>query len=238
MVDRIRRWLFAAIAASAFQAVPATAQNAPVVVELYTSQGCSSCPPADEFLGELVDRGEVIALSLHVDYWDYLGWRDIFAHPDNTRRQVAYRDAIKARSVYTPQIIVNGVDRMVGSDRSAVMASIRRHASAPLSAKIDLAVVDGMLKAEIAPIRPASGPCTVWVAAYHTPDPVAIENGENGGRTITYHNVAKNIMRLGVWKGRDQARIMAPIPNGATGMVVLLQEDGHGRIIGAAQIEF
>lgn len=238
MFDRIRGWLFAAIAASAFQAYPATAENAPVVVELYTSQGCSSCPPADEFLGELVDRGEVIALSLHVDYWDYLGWRDIFAHPDNTRRQVAYRDAIKARSVYTPQIIVNGVDRMVGSDRGAVMASIRRHSSAPLSAKIDLAVVDGMLKAEIVPIRPASGPCTVWVAAYHSPAPVEIENGENGGRTITYRNVAKSIMRLGVWKGRDQTRVMAPIPNGATGMVVLLQEGGHGRIIGAANIEF
>lgn len=237
MFDRFRIWLCAVIAASGFHVPAATAETMPVV-ELYTSQGCSSCPPADEFLGELVAGGEVIALSLHVDYWDYLGWRDAFASPDNTRRQVAYRDAVKARSVYTPQIVVNGVDRMVGSNRSEVLASIRRHAQTPASARIDLAVEDGMLKVEISPVRPVDAPCTVWVVAYHSPSPVAIEDGENRGRTITYHNVTKDFMRLGVWKGGGQRSVTAPIPSGASGMAVLLQEGGYGRIVAAERIEF
>jgi hypothetical protein len=237
MFDRFRFRLCAAIAALGLQASVAAAQTTPVV-ELFTSQGCSSCPPADELLGELVASGEVIALSLHVDYWDYLGWRDVFASPDNTRRQVAYRDAVKARSVYTPQIIVNGVDRMVGSNRNEVLASIRRHAKTPLEARIDLTVVDGMLKAEIEPVRPASNPCTVWVVAYHSPHPVEIENGENSGRTITYSNVTTDFMRLGVWKGGAQTRVMAPIPPGSSGMAVILQEGDYGRIIAAASIEF
>lgn len=237
MFARTRIWLVAAVAASVFQGATAVAQNTPVV-ELYTSQGCSSCPPADELLGELVARGEIIALSLHVDYWDYLGWRDIFASPDHTRRQVAYRDAVKARSVYTPQIIVNGVDRIVGSNRVEVLASIRRHATAPVNADIDLRVVDGMLKADITPIRPASSPCTVWVVAYRSPSPVEIEEGENRGRTITYSNVAQSFMRLGVWPGGKPTEVMAPIPSGASGMAVILQEGDYGRIIAAAKIEF
>ena len=130
MLDRLGSIAFAL--AATMLAHGAVAQT-PAVVELYTSQGCSSCPPADELLAELAERDDVIALSLHVDYWDYLGWRDIHARHEFTKRQAAYRDAQGARSVYTPQMVIQGTEQVVGSRRGEVSAALEAAHPPPTS---------------------------------------------------------------------------------------------------------
>lgn len=216
------------------------AASDPVVVELYTSQGCSSCPPADALLAELAERDDVIALSLHVDYWDYLGWRDIHARKEFTKRQMAYRDAVGARSIYTPQMVVQGVAQMVGSRREEVAAAIAKADRRGSGAEITLRPVDGMMKieAEISPTGHAAGPCSIWLVSYETPPPVKIESGENAGRTIFYRNVVRSWMRMGMWDGVRPARFTAPVPEGVKGLAVILQSEKVGPIVGAAKIEF
>ncbi len=212
----------------------------PVVVELYTSQGCSACPPADELLDELADRDDVIALSLHVDYWDYLGWRDIHARKEFTKRQMAYRDSVGARSLYTPQMVVQGAAQLVGSRRDEVNAAISRAESHEDGAQVVLRPVDGMMKieAEITPLGPADGPCSIWLVSYETPPPMEIEGGENAGQTIVYRNVVRSWMRMGMWDGARPVRFTAPVPEGAKGLAVILQSGKVGPIVGAAKIEF
>ena len=237
MFDRIRRIALGLVAA-AFAALPAAAQ--PVVVELYTSQGCASCPPADAFLSELAEREDVIALSLHVDYWDYLGWRDIHARKEFTKRQIAYRDAAGERTVYTPQMVIDGVARVVGSRRDEVSEAIRKARAAPPGAEIDLRAVGGMkVAAEITPRGDgADGPCLIWLVSYETPPPVEITRGENAGKTIVYSNVVRSWMRMGAWDGVRPVRFEAPIPEGVDGLAVILQDGKVGPIVGAAKIEF
>ncbi|WP_316014003.1 DUF1223 domain-containing protein [Roseobacter sp. HKCCA0434] len=217
-------------------ATPLTAQvgDRPVVVELFTSQGCSSCPPADDFLAELAERDNVIALSLHVDYWDYLGWQDPFASPAMTARQRAYAARQGTRSVFTPQMIVQGQLSAVGHRRPEVNAAIAAVADRA-GATVELMRVEDHLEVRIAPLRPdLSG--TVHVVSYDEPHVQDIARGENGGRRLTYTNVVTGWMTLGRWNGQDM-RTTIPMPVMGRGVAVLVQDGEAGPILGAAKLE-
>jgi len=197
----------------------------PVVVELFTSQGCSSCPPADAVIGHLADRKDVLALTLPVTYWDMLGWKDTLASDGNTRRQKAYAAAMGRGGVYTPQMIVDGVTDVVGSREQAVDAAITSRAEL----QIKVGASDGMPNPN----------ATIWLFHILGHAQVAVGNGENSGHTLGYRNVVRDVKAVGMWKGQpvslDLPRAeMASAPYDAIAVVV--QQNGYGRILGAAEI--
>jgi hypothetical protein len=204
------------------------------VVELFTSQGCSSCPPADALLAELAQRPDLVALTLPVDYWDYLGWKDTLAQPAFTARQRAYAHGRSDRQVYTPQIIFNGARPCVGSDRAEIEALI---AAPPGGARLPVEVSagerDGTVWVEIgaASDQPAAD---VWIMPVLRSRTVAIGRGENGGRSVTYANVVRAMTRIGEWRG-EATRLEVPAATARAegdGYVVLLQVT-HGAKLGA-----
>jgi hypothetical protein len=211
------------------------------VVELFTSQGCSSCPPADLYVGELSSRPDVIALSLPVDYWDYLGWKDTLAQPAFTARQRAYASARGDKQVYTPQVIVNGMKPIVGSDRARIESLIAKSAHAgALAVPVRVNEARSVVTVEIGQ-GTGGAAAEVWLLPIVKAREVAIGRGENTGRTITYVNVVRNMTKLGDWSGKparfEISRAVA-LPNDADAYVVLLQvtEDAKpGEIIGAAK---
>lgn len=210
------------------------AARSPVVVELFTSQGCSSCPPADEYLGSLADREGVIALSLHVDYWDYLGWKDVYSLPGHAERQRKYARSMKERMVYTPQIIVNGAEGMIGSKTADVEDAISRHRALPAATNVDISLMNDRLVVEVSPVdETVTG--HVVMTWYSHAENVVIGAGENHGRHITYHNVVRGWANLGDWRGARIA-MTAPKPMSADGVAVLVHQTGTGRIIGAGQL--
>ncbi|MEM1382479.1 MAG: DUF1223 domain-containing protein [Pseudomonadota bacterium] len=207
--------------------------TAPVIVELFTSQGCSSCPPADAYLAELAGRGDVIALSLHVDYWDYLGWRDTFAQRAFTERQYEYRDAWSARVVYTPQLVVQGRRIDPGSQIRQVEDALSRIPRPETG--IAVLESDGGLRADLNPGIVAAG--QVWIARYRQEETVKINRGENAGEAITYHNIVTEIMPYGTWDGTSVRSIDLPIPTQGEGVVIWVQAPGNGPILNAAGYE-
>lgn len=213
-------------------------ERQPVVVELYTSQGCSACPPADAFLRDLAARPDVIALALHVDYWDYLGWRDVFARPLFTSRQHAYREAAGERSVYTPEIVVQGVSHHPGSRREEVLAAVAAARAAPAPAKVEIAPRGDLLEVRIAPLMGPAPEAVVWAVPYrHAPAKVLIEAGENSGRKAVHVNVARDWLHLGDWDGRSTVRLMITAPEPGDGVAVILQRGRIGAVLGAAKYE-
>jgi hypothetical protein len=240
MTLRLARCLGAlVIAALAGQAAASPAPK--VVIELFTSQGCSSCPPADEFLGELARRPEIVALSLPVDYWDYLGWKDTLAQPAFTARQRAYASARNDKQVYTPQMVVNGVKPIVGSDRLKVESLVAKWLNnGALPVKVGVSETASAVTVEIA--SSAGTPSgEVWLMPVARSREVAIGRGENKGRTITYFNVVRGMVKLGDWSGQP-ARFEVPMrkarPGDAETYVVLVQvadESKPGAILGAAK---
>lgn len=220
----------AALESSRGAAQPATPRHGgPVLVELYQSQGCSSCPPADVNVNALADRPDVVALSFGVTYWDYLGWRDSFAKPQFTERQRDFARFNHQGNVATPQVWINGNRTIVGNDRTELEASIR-DASAEGPA---VAIRDGNV-AIAAGHAPAQG-ADVWVANF---DPrtvqVAIRAGENGGRTIPHRNIVHQLTRVGHWTG---ASMKYALPSAAPGLAtaVFLQAGRGGPVIAAAK---
>lgn len=223
-------------AAPAAQAQSDTATT-PVVVELFTSQGCSSCPPADKLLGELSEREGVIALSFHVDYWDYLGWRDSFAAAENTLRQRAYVQALGARSLFTPMMVVQGAGGMVGSHRKTVKMAVAGQAARPLPAAVILTRDGDSLAIHVSPVQGADAEGgEIWLFAYDGPLSQEIERGELGGHTLTYHNVVRETRTLGDWNGAD-VRLEAAIDPARKGYAVIVQGHELGPVLGAATIE-
>ena len=224
-------------AAATLLAARAGAATGPVVVELFTSQGCSSCLPADALLAELGQRANVIALSLHVDYWDYLGWRDTLGSPDCAERQREYARRRGDGQVYTPQMIVNGRAEMLGSDRQRVLdaiATARDHqASVPVA--IESRERELVIEVAAAPTGHMVADATVWVIAVVPRVTIDIRRGENAGQTVTYTNVVRKIIPAGMWHG-DKLDLSLPkeaiVGTGAT-CAALLQVDGTGPIIGA-----
>ena len=205
-----------------------------VVVELFTSQGCSSCPPADRILGELAERDDVIALAMHVDYWDYLGWKDEFASPANTKRQRAYARAMGERSVYTPQMVIGGAEHVVGSRAMKVSNAVRKHAERPQPVTVKLER-QGDRVAIRASARGTVPDMVVQLVTYRPKATVKIRRGENAGRTLTYHNVVLSLSRLGSWNGQGTYSAAATVPAG-TPVVVMVQAKGSGPIMGASHL--
>ncbi|MEP5151898.1 DUF1223 domain-containing protein [Planktotalea sp.] len=225
---------FSALAAAFWIALSGTAQaqSQPVVIELFTSQGCSSCPPADALMHELVKRDDVLALSMHVDYWDYIGWKDIFASPSNTARQQSYAKAAGRRSVYTPQMIVGGVDSVVGTHPKDVASLIAKHTAQDKDVSLDVSRDDDMVT--IAATAKQAGQYEVKFVNYRAAQTVEIKRGENAGRTITYVNVVSDFGTIQEWDGSTPLAISAQVGTGPA--AILIQRANHGAIEAAATI--
>ncbi|NSX55464.1 DUF1223 domain-containing protein [Parasulfitobacter algicola] len=210
------------------------ADTTPVVVELYTSQGCSSCPPADKLLHELAARENVIALALHVDYWDYIGWKDRFADPMHTKRQKAYAHAAGSRTVYTPQMIIGGVDHVVGTRPMQVADMLQKHAAQNLPVQISLTRRGNIVRIEA--LSSVANPMIVQLVRYSPLETVEIKRGENAGRTLSYANVVTSWEKIDNWSGQEPFRKSIEA-HGSSPVVVIIQKDGHGAIYGAAQLK-
>src|SRR4051794_7450945 len=173
----------------------ADAASPKAVVELFTSQGCSSCKAADDYFGELATRGDVVALSFHVDYWDYLGWRDTLGLPESTLRQKQYAEVHGSRRIYTPQMTINGSTDLVGSDRVGVDAAI---AAGSLSVPVSMRRGPGTVEIEVGEKAvPGRRPTTIRLVLFASEAEVAIARGENAGSTISYYNVVRAIRPIG-----------------------------------------
>lgn len=216
----------------------------PVVVELFTSQGCNTCPPADAYLGELAQRKDVLALAFHVDYWNYIGWTDPFARPWASARQRDYRDNLKTRFVYTPQIVVDGAAEGVGSETSTIDSLIRaaaaKKAATPAPRILLSWRVDGALAVDVGEgVSPPGNPATLWLVGYDKQHVTSVTRGENEGRTLTDYHPVRTYKRLGSWAGWS-AEFIVPADEakalGDGGIAVLLQMNGTGPILTSAQI--
>jgi hypothetical protein len=215
-------------------ALPMMAQSTQgVLVELFTSQGCSSCPPADAFLADLAENQGVIPLALHVDYWDYIGWSDTFAQEKFTKRQRKYAKMNADRMVYTPQMIVAGQTRVKGHDAASVMlgiAAVKSTITLTLTRQGDDVVIsatsDQALPSDI----------LVDVVRYYPKMTVQIERGENRGQAISYHNIVTSWMNVGEWTGKTPLA-MTTRATGDDPIVVILQQEGPGAVLAAAVLK-
>lgn len=222
----------------ALLASPVAAKPAPdpVVVELFTAQGCDSCPQANALVAELAERPGVIALTYAVDYWDYLGWKDTFARPEFTERQRAYQAAMKLRDVYTPQVVVDGTIQMSGVRGEAVEAAVDAHHARPDFPPEMLFRARGRQIA-IGSGRVPRGGAEVWLVRYQEgPQEVQIRAGDNRGQTIAHANVVRELVRLGDWRGRSRLYALPAAAEDDLKTVVLVQAVRTGRILGAARL--
>ncbi|MFN7191410.1 MAG: DUF1223 domain-containing protein [Rhodospirillales bacterium] len=227
-----RKTLFAALFAG-FLAHPVAAADRPVVVELFTSQGCSSCPPADALLGELAQRKDVLALAYHVDYWDRLGWKDPYSSAAATRRQRQYGDQFRLRAIYTPQIVVDGRAEMVGSDRRAVARAIQAAAQATAAPAprfdIDLVREANDIRVHVGADAALAG-ARVQLVGYVRGRTTRVTAGENAGRTLAEANIVVSSEILG--EGAGEWRV----PAAADRAYAVLVQAPDGRILGAAAL--
>lgn len=228
------RRTIASLFASLMLTFPATAQDQPVVVELFTSQGCSSCPPADAFLHKLAEREDVIALALHVDYWDYIGWKDSFASPQYTERQYSYARASGRRNVYTPQMVINGQDHVVGARPMDVTDLIEMHQEKEPSITLSLTRDGGQIDIAATTETSFSAPLTVQLVRYNPDNKVEIKSGENAGRTISYANVVTDLSVVDEWDTAAPLSLSQTI-EGDQPVVVLVQNQSTGVIEAAAK---
>ncbi len=214
------------------------------VVELFTSQGCSSCPPADKVIGELAKDPSVIALSMPIDYWDYLGWKDTLADARFSARQKAYSQMRGDREVYTPQVVVNGSAHVVGSDLAGIEGAIgdTKKADGVMSVPVSMTLVGKQIHVSVAAASrgPAAMHGEVWICSVSKAVPIAIGRGENSGREVTYHNVVRNVLKVGDWNGSSGSWTV-PLENisreGVDAAVVYVQDGNRekpGPMLGAA----
>lgn len=206
-----------------------------VVVELYTSQGCSSCPPADALLGELAKMPNVFGLALHVDYWDYIGWKDTFGNPQFSERQRNYARSAGDNMVYTPQMIIDGQARMVGNAAPPVKAAISGALERPRT--IDLKVERNGNKVTISGVtkQALEAGTTVQLVHYIESQDVAIERGENAGLTVGYRNVVTSWQTVGNWVGTAPLKLTTDAGTGP--IVVLVQRKGPRQVLAAARLK-
>ena len=204
----------------------------PAVVELFTSEGCSSCPPAEAYIGELAQRRDVLALAFHVDYWDDLGWRDRFGLPEAVQRQRTYAKSLRLSSVYTPQVVIDGQHNFVGSDVKSISRALTENRN---GVAIALSVRDGDVVVDL-DAQQMSTPSDILLVAYLRTAVSSIGRGENAGRTINEFNIVRDFHSLGRWAGQKQqfyARVDS-LPRDSTDLAVLVQPVGQAPIIGAA----
>ena len=215
-------------AALAFPALAADRDH-PAVVELYQSQGCSSCPPADLAVNSIADRPDVLALSFAVTYWDQLGWKDIFGDPAFTQRQWDYARAGGRQNVATPQVVVNGRGAIVGNNRPEIEAAVTRYdrgAGGPAISSDGKSIQVGA----------GQGKATLWLVRYDPRTiPVAIRAGENGGRTIPHRNIVRQLVAIGDWKGHP-LKVALPPARAGLESAVLLQSGKGGPIIASRRL--
>jgi hypothetical protein len=242
--NRISRWS-GALGVCAIVAIIRPAHAEPrAVVELFTSQGCSSCPPADQIIGELAKDPSIIALSLPIDYWDYLGWKDTLADSRFSARQKAYSHMRGEREVYTPQVVVNGSAHVIGSDRARIEGAIEdtKKADGVMSVPISMTLAGKQINISVAAAgkAPAAAHGEVWICSISKAVPIKIGRGENRGREITYHNVVRNLLKVGDWNGSPGSWTV-PLENisreGIDAAVVFVQDgnrDTPGPMLGAA----
>jgi hypothetical protein len=242
--NSVWRWS-GALGVCAFVAIIRPAHAEPrAVVELFTSQGCSSCPPADQIIGELAKDPSVIALSLPIDYWDYLGWKDTLADSRFSARQKAYSHVRGEREVYTPQVVVNGSAHVIGSDLAGIESAIddTKKAGGVMSVPVSLTVSGKQINVSVAASGEGPAPAhgEVWICSISKAVPISIGRGENRGREITYHNVVRNLLKVGDWNG-SAGSWTVPLENisreGVDAAVVYVQDgnrDKPGPMLGAA----
>lgn len=232
--------LGASAAAGCLVRPAAAASRIEAVAELFSSQGCNACPPADALLSEIRGRPGVLALTYHVDYWDYLGWKDTLASPEFSQRQYGYAKARGDMDVYTPQMIINGGKPLVGSQRSEVYAVLEQSRQMNWPVDITISAGSNEIAIDVGPFAsdgapPASG--TLWVMPVLQETTVKIERGEVAGQDMTYNNVVRRLVPAGMWNGSAD-RISLPkdglLPPDCTLCVALLQQGKVGRILGAA----
>lgn len=223
-------FLLIALAAAAIWS-PALAAKPPVVVELYTAQGCSSCGPANAFVGELAERPGVLPLTFAVDYWDYLGWPDTFARPEFAERQRTYVKRLGLREVYTPQVVIDGRGQAAGGKPEAVEALLKQALRAQRNPPDMLLMQNGRVAVGSAPAPRGGG--EVWLIRY---DPreveVEVRKGDNRGETIKHRNIVREVVRLGSWRGRPSAYKVPPAGEDGLESIVVVQQAKGGRIIG------
>jgi len=221
------------------------AQGEPrAVIELFTSQGCSSCPPADKLAATYAADPSVIVMSLAVDYWDYLGWKDTLALAGHTKRQRAYAKARGDRQVYTPQAVIDGALHAVGSDKAAIEQAITKEQEqgASLALPVKMAIDGDKLTVGVAASKDEKGQAEVWLCPITKSVPVAISRGENSGHTLTYTNVVRRWIKLGDWSGKAES-FSIPVGEFRTGEIdsaaVVVQSgvvSAPKVMLGAAQI--
>ena len=207
------------------------------VIELFTSEGCSSCPPAEAKLGALVDREDILALSYHVDYWDYIGWADPFAQPDNTKRQRAYSASLKNRTIYTPQMVFQGVFDTPGSRDGQIDAGYSAALEVPrIPVGVELGS-NGVLDVHIG--DGVAGDADILLITYMRQATSEVTRGENAGRYLEHRNVVQSFERIGNWHQVAKS-LSYPAPDtgagNSLGCAILVQEKSGGRIIGAAAL--
>lgn len=232
----IQRFGMMCALALSLTASPALADG-PVVVELFTSQGCNACPPADELLGELAGRDDVIALALHVDYWDYIGWADTFGNPAFTERQQGYSRAAHSTVVYTPQMVVGGVDHVAGIRPMDVLDLIAAHREAPDPVAVEASSTADGWRVRAAWVGEGEAPAmVVQVVTYSPMEEVEITRGENAGLTAEYYNIVRSLQVISEWSGASEfeAQVM---PSNNMPHVVIVQESDHGAILGVARLD-
>jgi hypothetical protein len=233
----MRRLLIASLFLLGVTAAHAADQR-PVVVELFTSQGCSSCPPADVFLGELAARPDVLALGLHVDYWDYIGWKDPFAQRAHTERQRSYSRTLNQRYVYTPQMVIDGTLQGVGSEKALINKLIdkaRKMAADGPSLKL---TGDGAQRTLHLGAARSPAPATVWLIGYERRHQTPVQSGENSGRKLANYNIVRVMQPVGVWTGGAATlpldlQILAQ----CDGAAVIVQTEETGPIVAAAHLD-
>jgi len=243
MLRCLYRWAALAMLSTGLSAVSAVAQEpgstTPVVVELFTSQGCSSCPPADVLLGELSKRSNILALAFHVDYWDYIGWKDPFASSQFTQRQHDYARTLGLHMVYTPQMVIDGRIDAVGSDRTAVEQAIAASAKQPkLAVTLRGDRASGYRVSVPQAEAGLAGPATVWLVLFDREHVTPVKRGENAGATLKDYNVVRAWRRLGEWTG---AAAELPVDVDSAAMVtgsyaVVIQADPVGPVLGAVRL--
>lgn len=232
--------LAASLVFSPLSQAETTRNDAKVVVELFTSQGCASCPPADALLTSLAERDDVVALAYHVDYWDYIGWRDTFGHEAFSDRQRAYAKSWGSSRIYTPQMVVNGQKAVVGSRRSEVQTAV---SGAVLPLAIEVRRDGDMLKVHVPP-DPELPDAVVWLVTYIDRVDVSIDKGDNAGKAMVYTQVVTGRQILGMWEARSGAELKLPLAemlgSGNSGLAILVQQENKGlpgAILAAAAYE-
>lgn len=213
-----------------------SASDRPVVVELFTSQGCSSCPPADRLLKELVKGDDVIGLSWHVDYWDYIGWKDVFADPEYTKRQKYYAHAMGEKMIYTPQMIVGGVAHVVGSDNPKVMALVNDAKGEDVVVELSATRSANSISISAEVVGDVANRMDVYVIYYIPKASVEITRGENAGSTYTYTNIVESWEKIRQWNGRRDLKLEVASTS-ARPAVVMLQAEKYGPILAAVDLK-